>query len=500
VKVSFQNLSLTKVKCDLLIVNVFEKTKNISGATAVADKALDNHITKLIKCREIEGKVGETTLIHTFGALKAERVVVVGLGKKEKFDLDKIRIASAAGIRIAKKVKAKKVASIVHGVGVGEIEVQDGAQATVEGAILGSYEFDEHKSESHKHEIKELVVIEKDLPAGRHGIKKAKAIKAGIKIGEIVAKAENRARDLVNSPSNQVTPTYFANYAKKMAKKVGLKCKVLDPKKQGMKAIHAFAKGSREAAKVVVLQTRANPSQTPVALIGKGVTFDAGGISLKPSRKLWEMKIDMAGAAAVVEAMRSIALLKIKRNVIAVIPLTENMPGGGALKPGDVVSSLAGITTEIISTDAEGRMILADAITYAKKLGVKSIIDCATLTGGCITALGETASGLLGNDDKLIQKIEWAAEKTGEKVWHLPLFEEYKGYIKSKIADQKNCTEGKGASPSVGATFLHKFVGDTPWAHLDIAGPAHISANRGYISAGATGVPLRTLVEFIKSQ
>ncbi|GAI46462.1 unnamed protein product, partial [marine sediment metagenome] len=265
-------------------------------------------------------------------------------------------------------------------------------------------------------------------------------------------------------------------HAKKMAKEVGIKCEVLDPKKEGMEAIWAIAKGSREPAKLIVL------GKGSIALIGKGITFDAGGISLKPSKKLWEMKIDMAGAAAVIEAMRAIALLKIKKDVMAVIPLCENMPGGAALKPGDVVSSLSGITTEIISTDAEGRMILADAITYAKQKGAKQIIDCATLTGGCITALGDVASGYFSNNEELIEGIRKASDRSGEKMWLLPLYKEYKDYVKSEIADQKNCTEGRGASPSTGATFLQKFVGDTPWAHIDIAGTAYLSKGRGYLS------------------
>ncbi len=496
-KVSVQNISLTKFRCDLLIVNIFEKVKKLGGATGVIDDALENHITKLISSGEIEGKLGEKTLIHIFGNLPACRVVVVGLGKREEFDLDKARVAAAAGIRVGKQVKAKKVATIIHGAGIGGFDIAEAAQATVEGAILGAYEFDGHKSEKSeirnpKSEIKELIIVEKDK-------RKIKNVKVGARIGEIVANAENNARDLVNSPSNKVTPTYFAKYAQKMAKAVGLKCTVLDPEKKGMMAIQAIAKGSKEPAKLVVLQTRASTRGPRIALIGKGVTFDAGGISLKPSKKLWQMKIDMAGAAAVVETMRAISQLKLKKNVIAVIPLTENMPGGGASKPGDVVSSLSGITTEIISTDAEGRMILADAITYAKRLGAKVIVDCATLTGGCITALGETASGIMGNSDKLIEDFEEAAEKTGEKIWHLPLFKEYKKYLRSTVADQKNCTEGMGASPSVGGTFLHKFVGDTPWVHLDIAGTANISIAKGYLKKGATGVPVRTLVEFLKA-
>lgn len=267
-----------------------------------------------------------------------------------------------------------------------------------------------------------------------------------------------------------------------------------------MEAIYAIAKGSKEPAKVVVLQTKDQRPKTKdvIALIGKGITFDSGGISLKPSKKLWEMKTDMAGAAAVLEAMKAISLLGIKKNVIAVIPLTENMPDGGALKPGDVVGSLSGKTVEIISTDAEGRMILADAITYAKKLGAAQIVDVATLTGGCVVALGDVASGIMGNDEKLVSRLINSSEKTGEKMWKLPLYKEYKEYLKSEIADIKNSADNGKASPSTGGIFLQLFVEDTPWAHIDIAGTAFLDKGRGYLSEGATGVPVRTLVEFLR--
>ncbi|KPJ64056.1 hypothetical protein AMJ44_13500, partial [candidate division WOR-1 bacterium DG_54_3] len=406
-RIKVENLSLTEIKADLLVVNIFEGVKIPGGATGAVDKALGGQISKLCKQGEIDGKLGKVTIIHALGKVPAERIAVVGLGKKEEFGLDEVRIASAAAVRAAKEAKAKRIASIVHGAGVGGLAAKEAAQATVEGAVLGGYEFEGYKTENSKFKIEELVIVERDK-------KKAREMGEGARTGEIVAEAENRARDLVNAPANKITPTSLANYAKKMAKEVGLKCEVLDPKEEGMEAIWAVAKGSREPAKVVVLSSPASRSSSQrIALIGKGITFDAGGISLKPSKKLWQMKTDMAGAAAVIEAMRAIAQLKIKKNLLAVIPLSENMPDGGASRPGDVVSSLSGITTEIISTDAEGRMILVDAITYAKQKGAKKIIDCATLTGGCITALGDVASGLMGNDDKLIDGMKKAAEKTG---------------------------------------------------------------------------------------
>lgn len=494
-RIKVESASIVEIKSDLLVVNLFEGVKKPGGAAAVVDKALEGQLSRMLVSKEFCGKSGEVSIVHTLGKLPADKVVLVGLGEQKEFDLDSARKAAAAAVNAARKLKVKRMASIVHGAGAGGLSLKEAAQATVEGSILGGYEFKGYKKEAGdegRGTVDEMVVVEKDKA-------KTKNIQEGAAIGEVLANAQNRARDLVNAPANKATPTYLAHYAAKMAKEVGLECEILDPKKEKMEAIWSVAKGSKEPARVIVLRTRRPKAKGLIALIGKGVTFDAGGISLKPSKKLWEMKTDMAGAAAVIEAMRALAELRTKKDVIAVVPLTENMPDGGALKPGDVVSSLAGFTTEIISTDAEGRLILADAITYAKKEGAATLVDCATLTGGCVTALGDVASGLLANDDKLADGIQKAAASSGEKLWRLPLFEEYKEYLKSSIADQKNCTEGRGASPSIGAIFLAKFVGDTPWAHIDIAGTAYLSKSRGYLSEGATGIPIRTLVEFLKA-
>jgi leucyl aminopeptidase len=441
---------------DLRIVGVFEKEKK-AGVPSY-----------------FEGKLGQAAVI--------DKKIIVGLGEKKKFDLEAVRTAAAAAIRKAKEAKAKIVASEL--IGKGLVSTKDSAQAMAEGAVLADYQYQEFKKEKKESPIKELIIIEKDKDAQK-----------GAKIGEILANAANDARDLVNGPSNAITPTYMANYASKMARKYGLSCKILDPKKEGMESLWAVAKGSKEPPKVVVLRHKG--SGPLIGLIGKGITFDSGGINIKSSNRLWEMKTDMAGAAAVMLAMRAVSELKINKNIIAVIPLTENMPDGGALKPGDVVSSLEGTSVEVTNTDAEGRMILADAITYAKKQGAQKIFDCATLTGGCVVALGDVASGLLGNDDKLMDGVKAAAKKSGEKVWPLPLYEEYKEYLKSDLADIKNCMDKGMASPSTGATFLHMFIGDTPWAHLDIAGTAYLSKPRGYLSEGATGIPLRTVVEWL---
>jgi len=497
-RVLINNQSLNQVKTDLLVVNLFSETRQLQGATALADKALGGLITKLLKAGEINGELGKVSLIHCQGKLLAQRIAVVGLGKREEFGLDEARTAAAAAIRTAKEIHASRLATIAHGAGSGGLSASAAAQATVEGSILGEYKFEGYTTEkskiqNSKFKIKELIIVEKDKD-------KAREMKAGIKIGQILAEAQNRARDLVNAPANKITPNYLAKYAQKMASSIGWQCRVLDPKKIGMGALWSVAQGSREPAKVVVIKSKSVKSKSkPIALIGKGVTFDSGGISLKPSKKLWEMKMDMAGAAAVIEAMRALKLLGINKEVIAVIPLAENMPDGGASRPGDVVTSLSGKTIEIISTDAEGRMLLADAITYARRERAGKIITVATLTGGCVIALGDVASGVMSNNDAMVNAFLDTAENTGEKMWRLPLYKEYKDYIESGIADMKNSSETGKASPSSGGTFLQNFVEDTPWVHVDIAGTAYLSKSRGCLGEGATGVPVRTLVEFIRS-
>lgn len=493
-----RNQSLIQIKTDLLVVNFFEGVKEMEGATAAADKALGGLIRKLWKAGEISGELGKVTLIHCQGKLAAERIAVVGLGKREDFGLDEVRVAAAAAIRTAKKIKARTLATLAHGAGRGGLAATAAAQATVEGSILGDYKFkgyatDKEKIQNLNSTIKELIIVEKDK-------QKVKEMVEGVRIGQVLAEAANRARDLVNGPANKITPTYLANYAKKMASSTGFQCRIFDPKQIGMGALWSVAQGSREPARVVVIKSKpAKTNSKPIALIGKGVTFDSGGISLKPSKKLWEMKMDMAGAAAVIEAMRAVKLLGIKKEVMAIIPLAENMPDGGASRPGDVVTSLSGKTIEIISTDAEGRMLLADAITYARKEKAGKIITVATLTGGCVIALGDVASGVMSNNDEFVNSFMDVSEDTGEKMWRLPLYKEYKDYIKSDVADIKNSSETGKASPSSGGIFLQNFVEDTPWVHVDIAGTAYLSKSRGYLGEGATGVPVRTLVEFVKA-
>ncbi len=488
-RIKVECASITEFPCDLLVVNEFEGVKHPGGATGAVDKALNGLITDLTASEEIDGKLGKTTVIHTQDKIPAKRVLVVGLGKREDFDLEAVRKVSAAALKSAKGVKTKKVATIVHGAGIGGLPTKEASKALVEGGIIGDYKYEEFVTKKEEPEVKieELIIVECEK-------EKIKDIEDGARLGEVIASAVNRVRDLVNGPSNKITPTFLAEYAKG----IGIECEVLglsDIKRIGMEAIASVAKGSKEEPKVVVLKWKGEEKKKEtIGLIGKGITFDAGGISLKDPKKLAEMKMDMAGAAVVIEVMRVVSQLNFKKNVIAVIPLTENMPDGGALKPGDIISSLAKVSIEIVSTDAEGRMILADAITYAKGLGATALIDIATLTGGCTVALGDVASGIFGNDQKLIDKTIEIGKNAGEKLWQLPIYKEYKEYLKSEAADIKNCMEDSKASPSTGAIFLQKFVEDIPWIHMDIAGTAYLDREIGYLSKGATGAGLRTIV------
>ncbi|MFC1637494.1 leucyl aminopeptidase [Candidatus Margulisiibacteriota bacterium] len=489
-KIWVEAASLTEVKCDLLVANVFSEIPKPGGATAVVDKKLDGAISDLIKKGEITGKLGEVNLVHTQGKLPATQVLVVGLGKSPEFELDRVRIAASAAISEAKRIKAKKVATIVHGGGVGGLTLPDAAQALVEGSLIGAYKYQGFatKKDDSFFAVEELIIVELQKA-------KIKKIQSGVDLGQVIAASVNNARDLVNGPANRVTPTYLEKQARKIA---GITVTVLglkEAKKLGMEAYYSVSKGSKEPAKFIVMKY--GQGKPDVALVGKGITFDAGGISLKPSRKLWEMKIDMAGAAAVLETMRAISKLKVRKNVVGILPCTENMPDGEAQKPGDVVGSLSGKTIEIISTDAEGRMVMADGITYAKNLGVKKIIDVATLTGACIAALGDAASGIMGNDQELMDQLVAAGKRSGEKLWQLPLYDEYKEYSKSQVADIKNCTQQGKAGPPIGGLFLQLFADDTTWAHIDIAGTAFLDKGRGYLSDGATGAMVRTLTAWL---
>ncbi len=482
---------ITQIQADAIVVNLFEGEKRPVGATGAVDKALDGAITHLIEKGEIKGKLREVAIIHTLGKLACDRVAITGLGKREEFSLDKIRSVSGEVCRRLRQLNCKRIATIVHGAGVGGIEPEAAAQALVEGSLLGLYQFRRHITKEPEYgDIKEILIIEREAD-------KLPFLEIGCYKGRVIAEATSLARDLVNEPANYMTPKDMAQVAQKLAEEYGLEVTIFeqeDIEKMGMGAFLGVAKGSRQPPKLIILNyTGDKTSASALGFLGKGITFDSGGISLKPAEGLEEMKGDMAGGAAVMAAVVAIARLKLPINVTAIIPATENLPGGGAFKPGDVLKAMNGKSIEIVSTDAEGRLILADALSYAKKQGLSPLIDVATLTGACRVALGDGCAGVFGNNQELINKIIKVSSEAGECLWQMPLLEEYKEQLKSEVADIKNVGSRYGGAIT-GALFLAEFVGDTPWIHLDIAGTARSDKEKGYIVKGATGFGVRTLV------
>jgi leucyl aminopeptidase len=487
---------ISKTKADAILLSVFEGVEKLSGDLVSVDKALDGEVTKLIKQGEIKGKLGEVTIIHSLGKIPDDRVVIVGLGKSKELTQDKIRIAVADTCRVLRKKGAKHIATTLVGVGANSITPQTSAQAITEGAILGLYTFNRHiTKKSEQGEIEWLVII--DQNSGNK-----EAILRGANDGKILAEATNLARDMVNEPSNYMTPTKMAEEAKKIADKYGLEIEVLEReqmKELGMGALRGVAQGSQQPPKFIVLKYQGNNAKTiDIALVGKGITFDSGGISLKPSENMGDMKGDMAGGASVIAAMSAIAQFKPKVNVMAIVAATENLPSGTALKPADVLTAMNGKTIEIESTDAEGRLTLADALGFANKQGAKHIVDIATLTGACVVALGDVTTGAFTNNQELVDKVIAAGAEVGDKMWQMPMFEEYKEQNKSEVADLKN-TGGRKAGAITAALFVGEFAEQTPWVHLDIAGTSLLDKPKGYYGKGATGVPTRTLIKLVLS-
>jgi leucyl aminopeptidase len=485
---------VTRIKVPALIVNLFEGVKQPGGATGAVDRALDSTISQLIEDGEIKGKKGENTLIHTFGKIGPSRVLVAGLGKQESFTQETAREVTASSCRFLRGKGLEQVATIAHGAGIAGLDARSSGQSIAEGAILGLYSFKNYlkSGEDDSGALKELLVVEQDSG-------KLDDLEKGVEVGRLMAEVAIIARDMVNEPANVMTPTKMAEIAGWVANEEGLTIKVLerqDMEELGMGAFLGVAKGSDQPPKLIILEYRGdhdNPSNN-IGFIGKGITFDTGGISLKPAGGMEDMKGDMAGGASVIGAMKAIGRLKPRINVTGMIAATENMPGGSAQRPGDVVRSMSGKTIEVINTDAEGRLVLADAMHYARETGITRLVDIATLTGAMVVALGNACSGVMGNNQELIDRLIRAGQSTGERIWQLPMYDDYKELIKSNVADIKN-TGGRPAGSITAAKFLAEFAQDTPWAHLDIAGTYFSSKNKSYLVKGGTGVPTRTLID-----
>jgi leucyl aminopeptidase len=479
-----------------LIVNLFEGVTSPGGGTGAIDKALGGAISQLIAEGEIKGKKSELTLIHTLGKLPSPRVLVVGLGQQANFSLDTIRDVTGTALRRLRNAGASTVATIVHGAGIAGLEPQACAQAIAEGAAMGLYRFDRlKKPEEDKKHVDSVTLVEFDGS-------KMEAIEEGAERGRILGQAANHARDMANEPANMLTPAAMAERAQALTKDADVECQVSDRdeiEKMGMGAFLGVAAGSVQPPKFIVMRHRGDSkSKDAIGLLGKGITFDSGGISIKPSGGMEQMKGDMSGGAAVISAMWALGKLNAPVNVTAVVPATENMPSGSATKPGDVLRAMNGKTIEVINTDAEGRLILADAICYARQEKLSPIIDVATLTGAMQIALGPAVTGFMATDDDLADAVVSAGQACGERMWRFPLVDEYRESLKSTVADIKNIGKRAGGAISA-AKFLHFFAEDSRWVHIDMAPTDNADKDKGAWVKGATGIPARTLVNLVLS-
>ena len=495
-KIFVKKGKLTETKSQAIILTLFEDSKKMTGVALEIDKKSDGLISELIGNGDFEAKPSQVSVIYTRGALPAKRIALVGLGKHNELNLEKIRAAFAKVMQHLRNLNIKEAITSIN-LNFLPRKKDQMAQAVAEGALLGLYQYTPYKTVG-REDLKEMEQL--NIIADK---KDFSLIESAIKKAQIITSAVYFARDLISAPANEMTPSIMAQKALEISRRKNVSCKVLDKdkmKEMGMNALLAVASGSNEEPKFIILEyAGGKKSAAPVMLVGKGLTFDSGGISIKPSDKMDEMKTDMSGGAAVMGVIMAAADLQLPLNITALIPSTENMPSGTACKPGDIIKSYSGKTIEVFNTDAEGRLILADALAYASEFKPAIVIDVATLTGACIVALGEDVIGMLGTDDKLKKEIEKAAQTTGELVWELPLWERYHELIKSDIADYKN-SGGRTAGAITAAAFLSKFVGDSPWVHLDIAGPAWISKDKTYIPKGASGVAVRLLVEFLRNR
>lgn len=481
---------------DTVIVNLFDDVTIPAGATGAVDQALGGAITELIRHGDFKGKAGDIAVLYPRGAITAKRVLVVGLGSREKFNLEGVRLAAAAAIKHAQKLNAQEVTTIVHGAGVAHLPVTAAAQATAEGSLLALYRYDAAKQKKeNNHTIESLTIVELDES-------KLDGIKAGVEAAQAIAAGVILARDLVNMPPNVATPTKLAETAQAIAEAHNLNIIIGGrdwAAERNMGGFLAVAKGAGEEPKFVVLEHNGDRNDLEtVVLVGKGITFDTGGISIKPSERMDAMKSDMGGAAAVLGAMKAVGALNLPLRVIAITPCTENMPDANAYRPADVITISNGKTVEIISTDAEGRMVLADGLVYAAQYNPKAVIDLATLTGACMVALGTNiAAGLFATDDWLRDELLAAAENTHERLWPLPLWPDYRKAIESDVADMKN-SGGRMGGVATSAVFLQEFT-SYPWAHLDIAGMAMSEGKVAYEPRGGTGYGVRLLVALLQN-
>ena len=497
-------VAVEDLRTELLVLHIFERDREAAGLVAKVDRLYDGALSRVLASGDFGGRKNDTLVVYPPNAdAGIRRVLLVGVGKREDHTVELLRRAVGTAVRVAEKMSIREMSVSVGHVHHLSEHMGDffAGLAATEAVMLASWDFREYKTQKDddapRASLDSVTLVARDEAQGTE-------LDRAARYGTITGRAANLARGLQQHPGNVATPTFLAERAREIAERLGLGITVLDREQmraEGMHALLAVAQGTQEEPRFIALEYNGGADgQRPLVLVGKGVTFDTGGISIKPAERMEDMKYDMSGAAAVIAAIHGIAELKLAINVVALVPSTENMPSGTAYRPGDVIRTHLGKTIEIVNTDAEGRLLLVDALSYARRYNPAAIVDCATLTGAVGIALGTQAIGLMSNNGRLQNEIRSAGQRTGERCWPLPLWDEYREQIDSTIADIKN-SGGRLAGTITAGWFLKEFVEDTtPWVHLDIAGTAYTSEPPPYLRKGAAGVPTRLLIDWVRAR
>jgi len=495
--VGTQQIGFNQVRTDMLVLGLYEDTRGVPAEFVGLDKAMGKSISELLKLGDFPGKANSTTVLYNKGKLPCRRVMLVGLGPKKTFNGNVLRRVAGSAIRAADKLGTARIALALHVVPTGKLETEFMGQAITEGAILGRYAFKDYLPAGKARQGDNLRVTLVDSRA-----LVVRKLNKGVKVGKILAEGQNHSRMVANKPGNEINPPTLARQAQRSARQYGLRCKVYNDKQLAqmkMNAILAVGAGSASKPRLIMLEYkgRRQAGNPDAVVVGKAITFDSGGICIKPSANMEAMKFDKCGGCNVLGIMTAVAQLKLPLYVVGLIPAAENLPSQNSYRPGDIIRTYSGKTVEVQNTDAEGRMILSDALAFAARMKPGAIVDMATLTGACVIALGEHHAGLFSNDSALRRRLEKAADISGEPVCSMPSGPEYLEQMHSKIADLKNIG-GRGGGPCTAAAFLGEFVGDIPWAHIDIAGVADSDKEKSYRSVGATGFGVKLLLEYLR--